>query len=104
MSFFVKKKVHDELGMYDEKLKFCADYDFFFKLFKNKQYKFASGKRNELVGFFNSEGISSKIGFFKTLYYETKVRSKNNQSLIVIIVLIILRILNKVRNKLFYFR
>ena len=69
-----------------------------------KQYKFASGKRNELVGFFNSEGISSKIGFFKTLYYETKVRSKNNQSLIVIIVLIILRILNKVRNKLFYFR
>ena len=104
VSFFVKKSVQKKVGLYDSNLKYCADYDFFYKLFKNRNYKFLNGKKSEIVGHFSSNGISSKIGFFKTLYYETVVRVKNHQNFIYLIFLIILRIINKIRNKIFYFR
>ena len=103
VSFFVKKSVQKEVGFYDSNLKFCADYDFFYKLFKNKNYKYLNGKKTEIIGHFSGEGISSKISFFKTLYYETVVRIKNRQNLIYLTILIILRILNKIRNKISFF-
>ena len=92
------------MGVYNDKLKFCADYEFFFKLFKNKKYKYANGKRKELIGYFNTEGVSSKIGFLKTLYYESVVRLNNRQNFIIVFLLAIIRIINKVRNILIYFR
>lgn len=104
ISFFVKKKIHKDLGYYDEDLKFCADYSFFYKLFKSKKYKYKNGKKSELLGYFNTEGLSSRVGFFKTLYYESVVRLKNNQNFLFIFLILFLRILNKLRNKLFYFR
>ncbi len=100
VSFFVKKSVQKKIGLYDSNLKFCADYDFFYKLFKNKKYKYLNSKKTEIIGHFSSDGVSSKIGFFKTLYYETVVRIKNRQNIIYLIFLIILRILNKIRNKI----
>jgi len=104
MSFFVKKNIHKELGVYDDDLKYCADYSFFYKLFKNKKYKYKNGKKTELIGYFNTEGLSSKIGFLKTLYYESVVRLKNDQSFIIVFLLLILRIINKIKNKIFYLR
>ena len=100
VSFFVKKSVQKKIGLYDSNLKFCADYDFFYKLFKNKKYKYLNGKKTEIIGYFSSDGVSSNIGFLKTLYYETVVRIKNRQNIIYLIFLIILRILNKIRNKI----
>jgi len=100
VSFFVKKSVQKKIGLYDSNLKFCADYDFFYKLFKNKKYKYLNSKKTEIIGYFSSDGVSSKIGFLKTLYYETVVRIKNRQNIIYLIFLIILRILNKIRNKI----
>ncbi len=104
VSFFVKRSVHNKIGLYDTKFKYCSDYDFFFKLFKNKKFKYAKGKKTELIGYFDSFGSSSRIGFFKTLYFESRVRINNHQNLFFVLFLIILRIANKVRNKLFYFR
>ncbi len=103
VSFFVKKSVQKKVGLYDSNLKFCADYDFFYKLFKNKKYKYLNSKKTEIIGHFSGDGVSSKIGFFKTLYYETVVRIKNRQNLIYLTFLIILRILNKIRNKISIF-
>jgi len=100
VSFFVKKSVQKKIGLYDSNLKFCADYDFFYKLFKNKKYKYMNSKKTEIIGYFSGDGVSSKIGFLKTLYYETVVRIKNRQNIIYLIFLIILRILNKIRNKI----
>ena len=104
ISFFVKKKIHKDLGNYDESLKYCADYSFFFKLFKSKKYRYKNGKKSELIGYFNTKGLSSRIGFFKTLYYESVVRFRNNQNPLFIFFLLLIKILNKLRNKLFYFR
>jgi glycosyltransferase involved in cell wall biosynthesis len=104
VSFFVKKKVHKDLGNYDEDLEYCADYSFFYKLFTNKKYKFKNGKKTELLGYFNPNGLSSKVGLLKKLYYESVVRLKNNQNFFLILVLFFLRILNELRNKLFFYR
>ena len=101
VSFFVKKKVHNKIGLYNEKLNHCADYDLFYKLFTNKNFKYMSGKRNELMGYFDIKGSSSRISFFKTLYYESKVRVKNKQNIFFVILLVILRTLNKIKNYLF---
>ena len=101
VSFFIKKKIHNKIGMYDEKLDFCSDYDLFFKLFKNKKFRYMNGKRSELIGYFNTSGSSSREGFFKTLYYELRVRLKNKQNIIFVVLLGIFRIINKIRNILF---
>ena len=101
VSFFIKRKTHKKVGLYDVKLNYCSDYDLFFKLFTNKNFKYMSGKRNELIGYFDIKGSSSRISFLKTLYYESKVRLKNRQNIFFVIFLVLLRILNKIKNYLF---
>ena len=101
VSFFIKRKIHNKIGMYDEKLNYCSDYDLFYKLFTSKKFKYTNGKRNELIGYFDTKGSSSRVNFLKTLYYETKVRIKNKQNTFIVIFLVLIRILNKFRNYLF---
>ena len=103
VSFFVKRTVHKEIGLYDTKFNYCSDYDFFFKLFKNKKFKYVKAKKSQLIGYFDTSGSSSRIGFFKTLYLESKIRLKNKQNLILVLSIMILRFFNKLRNKIFYF-
>ena len=81
-SFFIKKKVQKKIGLYNIKYNFCSDYDLFYKLFKNKKFKGMNTKKNEVVGKFNMEGISSKVPFYKFYFYEMKIRYDNGQNLI----------------------
>ena len=37
VSFFVKRRIHEELGLYNISFKLSADYDFIFKLIKNRK-------------------------------------------------------------------
>jgi len=97
-SFFIKKKIHKKIGFYNIKYNFCADYDFFFKLFKNKKFRGMSTRKNEVVGKFNMEGISSKVPFYKFYFYEMKIRYDNGQNLIYLLFLYPIKILNKLRN------
>lgn len=97
-SFFIKKKIHHEIGLYNIKYNFCSDYDLFFRLFKNKKFKGMSTKKNEVFGKFNMEGISSKVPFYKFYFYEMKIRYDNGQNLIYLIFLYPIKILNKIRN------
>ena len=52
-------------------------------------------KKNEVFGKFDLSGFSSKIPFYKTYYYENKVRFKNGQNLIYLFFLYWAKILNK---------
>tara|TARA_B100001063_G_C16750162_1_gene549844 strand:+ start:1216 stop:1947 length:732 start_codon:yes stop_codon:yes gene_type:complete len=97
-SFFIKKKIHKKIGFYNIKYNFCADYDLFFKLFKNKKFRGMSTRKNEVVGKFNMEGISSKVPFYKFYFYEMKIRYDNGQNLIYLLFLYPIKILNKLRN------
>ena len=96
--FFIRKSVHKKIGLYNTKLNFGADYDIIYKLLKNKKFKGMIAKKNQVFGKFDLNGYSSKIPFYKSYYYESKIRYKNGQSIIFVTILYFLRILNKFRN------
>ena len=84
-SFFIKKKLHKIIGLYNTNYDYCSDYDLFYRLFKNKRFKGMSTKKNEVFGKFNMHGMSSKVPFYKSYYYEMKIRYNNGQNLIYLI-------------------
>ncbi len=98
VSFFVKKKVHRKIGYYNSNYNFCADYDFFYKLFNNKNFNGYNLKKNEIIGYFRPGGISEKVSKFKKAFIEFKIRFKNNQNYIVLFFVIILTVMNIYRN------
>ena len=98
VSFFVKKKVHEKIGYYNSNYNFCADYDFFYKLFNDKNINGRNIKKNEVIGYFRPGGISERVSRFKTMLIEFKIRFKNNQNLIVLFFVIILTVMNILRN------
>ena len=97
-SFFVKKVIHKEIGLYNTNYDFCSDYDLFYKLFTNKKYLGTNTKKNELIGYFRHGGISEKISKFKRILIEFKIRYNNNQNIIFLIFLFNLTILNVFKN------
>ena len=99
ISFFVKKKLHKKIGLYNDDLNYCADYDFILKLVKNK-IPYTCSKPNEVFGKFAKGGISSKISIFEKIYYESKVRINNDQNFVVVVLLGLLHFLNFFRNRL----
>ncbi len=93
--FFITKKTQKKIGVYDTNLYYGADHDLFYRIIKNKKLKGKIAKKNEVFGRFDLSGFSSKIPFYKTYYYENKVRFKNGQNLIYLFFLYWVRILNK---------
>ena len=55
-------------------------------------------KRNEILSRFDTQGISSKVGFFERLFEETKIRLHNNQNIIFVFFLMIAHTTNKFFN------
>jgi len=90
--FFIKRRVHKEIGLYDDSLEICADYDLFYKLIKNKYIGIAT-KKQEVTGEFNMKGLSSRVSRFKKLYYELKIRLKNKQNIFIVAFIFITRII-----------
>ena len=102
VGFFVKKRIHKKYGLYNEKLDYCSDYDFIFRLVRNNLL-FSCAKKNEVLGKFSKGGISTKINIFQKIFYESKVRIYNKQNLIFIILLGIAHYLNFIRNRFLLF-
>ncbi len=99
--FFIRKKIHDKYGLYDVKFKYSSDYDLIYRMIVKNKLIGISTKKNEIIGKFDQFGISSKLGYSKTLYEEILIRCKNKQNLIFIIFLVIIKIINKLRNLIF---
>ena len=99
--FFVRKKIHDCYGLYDQNFKYSSDYDLIYRLIVLKKLRGISTLKKEIIGNFDQFGISSRLGFFRTLYEEIKIRFKNNQNVFFIIFLSIIKTLNKIKNLIF---
>ena len=91
--FFIKKKVHDEIGDYNLKFPCSSDYDFFWRLIKKNKHKGLSTKKNEIIGVFEPGGFSQNYGVFKHIWEETLIRFHNKQNKIVVITILILRLI-----------
>jgi len=91
VGFFITKKASSALGKYDTSLKYCADYDYIFRLLK-KGYKGSHTCKSEVIGKFYPGGMSEKLNFFEIMYYQAKVRIKH-QNIAYVFLLIILHVI-----------
>ncbi len=92
--FYLKKKVYKKIGLYDTKFKISADYDLYFRLYKNNSRGDYTNK-NQLIGIVTPGGYSSKIGFFFHMIEEAKIRIKNGQNFFLIILIFINALIKK---------
>ena len=87
--FYVKKKVHDTIGLYDINFKISSDYDFYMRLIKSNKFKLGSTNKKAIIGEMKSGGHSSKFSFIRHLNEETNIRLKNKQNIIIIFLIYI---------------
>jgi len=99
LGLIVKKKLHYEIGFYNTNFRFCADYDFLYKIIK-KNYRWKATKKNEVLGKFYQYGMSESLNIFEKIYYESKIRLNNEQNIIYVFFLAILHFLNFLRGKI----
>ena len=91
--FFVKKEVHEKIGLYNLKYPCSSDYDFFWRLIKKFNYKGNSTRKDEIISIFKSGGFSSKYSFFEHITEETLIRINNGQNKIFVLIIFFLRCL-----------
>jgi glycosyltransferase involved in cell wall biosynthesis len=91
--FFVKKTLHKKIGLYSLKYPCSSDYDFFWKMIKNYNFKGGQTSKHEIISKFAKGGFSSKYSFFEHVCEETLIRINNNQNRIVVLILFFLRCL-----------
>ncbi len=97
--FFVKKSAHIKLGLYDTNFKYSSDRDFIYRLLKSN-FKGIGSRKYEIFGRFNPNGISSKLSYIQHLNESFRVRLKN-QNLLIVLLVFLLTISNKIINLIF---
>jgi glycosyltransferase involved in cell wall biosynthesis len=97
--FFLKKTIYDLIGNYDTNFKCSADYDLYFRLFK-KNYEGTFTKKSHLIGNVAAGGFSSKLSFLEHLIEETKIRVKNKQNFLLIIIIFVNAIIKNFIKKI----
>jgi len=91
--FFVKKEVHDEIGLYNLKYKCSSDYDFFWRMIKTHKYKGISTEKKDLISIFEPGGFSSKYGVYNHIWEETRIRLNNKQNFFIVFGIYFLRVI-----------
>jgi hypothetical protein len=97
--FFIKTKSAKKVGLYNLKYKYHADYDFFYRMIVKYKMLGIASKKNESLGTFRPGGMSEKLHWIKILLIESKIRIKNNQNFIFVILLFLLNLLNRFKYK-----
>jgi len=86
--FFLKKSVYKKIGNYNNKFKISADYDLYYRLYKNG-YKGGYTNKNYKIGNVASGGFSSKVSFLKHIIEEARIRIHNKQNIIIVLAIIL---------------
>jgi len=97
MGFFVKRKVHDEIGFYNIKF-LSADLDFFLRMLFSKKYIGSGTKKTELFGYFRPGGFSSKIKYRTHLKDLNEIRINNNQNKFFVYLLYLIKIIKNLKK------
>ncbi len=99
--FFLNRKIFLKYGMFDTRFKISSDYDLYYRLILKNNILGSFTKKNDLIGVVAKGGYSSKIPFLKHLIEETKIRLKNNQNLILIMIIFFNAIVKFIYKKIF---
>ena len=96
--FFIRRKIHKKIGLYDLKYKYSADRDLIYRLIVTQKLNGMCTKKNEIISKFDTDGLSSKVGFITRIIEESKIRLNNKQNIFFVFFLIIIHSINKIIN------
>ena len=85
--FYIKKKFHKKIGLYDLNFRCSADYDFYLRLFKLNNLNIMNTPRTKIIGEVKRGGYSSTLSPIQHLNEEIKIRFKNQQNIIWLIMI-----------------
>jgi hypothetical protein len=94
VGFFINKKKHLEIGLYNKKY-LSADLDFFYKMIVKFKLMGVASKKEEIFGKFTKGGFSSKINYIDHLIDLNKIRIDNKQNSIIVYILFFIKIIKK---------
>jgi len=94
VGFFINRKKHLDIGLYNKKY-LSADLDFFYKMIVKFKMNGMSSKREEIFGKFTKGGFSSKINYVDHLIDLNKIRIDNKQNSIFVYFLFFIKIVKK---------
>ena len=94
VGFFINRKKHLEIGLYNKKY-LSADLDFFYKMIVKFKLMGVASKKEEIFGKFTKGGFSSKINYIDHLMDLNKIRIDNKQSSIIVYFLFFIKIIKK---------
>jgi glycosyltransferase involved in cell wall biosynthesis len=96
--FYLKQSVFKDVGYYNLKYKFSADYDYFYRLIVKHKYKGMASKKDEVFGIFRRGGFSSQIKFIDHFFEEIKIRIDNKQNKLLILIIFIYKFLKNFKK------
>jgi glycosyltransferase involved in cell wall biosynthesis len=96
--FFIKKSAAEKVGKYNLKYKYSSDYDYFYRMIVKHKLKGIGTKKNELFGIFRRGGFSSRTDFTEHMIEELRIRRDNNQSLIILFFIFLVKIIFNYRK------
>ena len=98
VGFFIKKNSQKKIGFYDTKFKYCADRDLFYRMIVKAKMKGKATNKKELIGYFTEGGFSESLNFIGRLLEETRIRLKNKQNIILVIILFFVHLIYQLRK------
>lgn len=94
VGFFMNKKKHLDVGLYNEKY-LSADLDFFYKMIVKYKMKGIASEKKEVFGKFAKGGFSSKINYIDHLLDLNNIRIDNKQSFLLVYFIFFFKIIKK---------
>ena len=94
VGFFINRKKHLDIGLYNKKY-LSADLDFFYKMIVKFKLRGMGSKKDEIFGKFTKGGFSSKINYIDHLLDLNKIRIDNKQNSIIVYFLFFIKIIKK---------
>ena len=82
--FYVRSELHKIYGGYDTRFKCSSDYDFYYRILRDKKLNINHTPKNKIVGIVQRGGFSSTFSPLAHLNEETKIRVKDKQNLILV--------------------
>ena len=96
LGFFIKSSSQKKIGYYNIKYKYSADYDLFYRMIVKFKLIGTSTKKNEIMGFFNPHGLSSRLRYIDYLNENTRIRLDNGQNKIIVWIIHFLRLSKRI--------
>ena len=84
VGFFIKTDSQKRVGYYNTKYKYSSDYDLFYRMIVNLKMNGMATKKNEILGYFGPDGISSRLKYINYLNENTQIRLDNGQNKLIV--------------------